>query len=214
MSTPGAPSFAKDVFLVRHGETTQTLSGVLIGSTDVPLSERGVVQAKRMAVFLRSRGIVGSGVCLASPLARARATADVVARALGIEVVVDPDLREVDFGAWEGLTSVDVQRTDPEAFARWSITDDDFGFPEGENVRSYLSRMTRAAGRITAERHSHVVVCAHAGVVRGLAYLLLGLERRHFWSLNPDLASITWLQLYPFGAVLSGLWPGSLPWEC
>ena len=84
---------------LRHGETDWNRQGLSQGSNDIPLNELGLAQAREAAVRLRNRGITS---IVASPLSRARVTAEIVGEALGLEVTIEPDLREVSWGVREG----------------------------------------------------------------------------------------------------------------
>lgn len=99
-----------DLFLVRHGETEWSRSGRHTGRTDVPLTERGREEARRLVPLIRSHRI---GAAFVSPLQRARETAELI----GLhDLRVDPDLREWDYGGYEGVTTVEIHRTRPDWF--------------------------------------------------------------------------------------------------
>src|SRR5690242_8696605 len=89
------------LLLVRHGETDWNAEGRLQGQTDRPLNEYGRRQARELAERLAGDGVVA---IYASDLSRAKETAEIVGGRLGLPVVVDPDLRERNWGTWEGLT--------------------------------------------------------------------------------------------------------------
>jgi broad specificity phosphatase PhoE len=84
---------------LRHGQTDWNVQGLSQGNVDIPLNETGLEQAKQAAVKMRHRGIVS---IVSSPLSRARVTAEIVAEALGVDVILEPDLREVSWGVQEG----------------------------------------------------------------------------------------------------------------
>ena len=86
-------------WFLRHGETDWNAQGISQGNIDIPLNAVGVAQARAAAEKLRNRGIA---TIVASPLSRARVTAEFVGEALGLPVALDPDLREVSFGVQEG----------------------------------------------------------------------------------------------------------------
>ena len=86
-------------WFLRHGETDWNAQGISQGNVDIPLNAVGVAQARAAAEKLRNRGIA---TIVASPLSRARVTAEFVGEALGLQVALDPDLREVSFGVQEG----------------------------------------------------------------------------------------------------------------
>lgn len=94
------------LYIARHGETQWNVENRISGRTDIPLTERGLEQARALA-----RNAVGKGieVILSSPLLRARQTAQAVSEAIGVPVQIDERLMELDFGIFEG-----APRSDPE----------------------------------------------------------------------------------------------------
>ncbi|CAM5462907.1 2,3-bisphosphoglycerate-dependent phosphoglycerate mutase [Streptomyces griseorubiginosus] len=99
-----------DLFLVRHGETEWSRSGRHTGWTDVPLTERGRQEARGLVPLIRSHRV---GAAFVSPLQRARETAELI----GLhDLRVDVDLREWDYGGYEGVTTVEIQRERPDWF--------------------------------------------------------------------------------------------------
>ena len=104
------------VILVRHGETIWNEEQRYQGASDPPLSERGELQARRLAARLASESI---GLIYSSDSTRALQTADQIAAHHGRQVRADPRLREMDFGDWEGLTYSEIRERYPQALARW-----------------------------------------------------------------------------------------------
>jgi len=137
------------LLLVRHGETDWNAAGRLQGHTDRPLNDYGRRQARELAEQLADDGVQA---VYASDLSRARETAEIVGGRLGLRVELDPDLREKDWGNWEGLTSVERDRVE---FV-------------GESTEAHQTRILRALRRI-AERHpgnGRVLVVTHGGSMR------------------------------------------------
>jgi broad specificity phosphatase PhoE len=146
------------LLLVRHGETDWNADGRLQGQTDRPLSDFGRRQARRLADELEGEELEA---IYSSDLVRARETAEIVGERLGLPVVLDPDLREKDWGTWEGLTAVERDRVE---FA-------------GESTETHQERMLRALRRI-AERHpgdGRVLVVTHGGSMRRVQTAALGM---------------------------------------
>ncbi len=145
------------LLLVRHGETDWNADGRLQGQTDRPLNDFGRRQARELAEKLAGEQL---DAVYASDLSRARETAETIGARLGLPVVLDPDLREKDWGTWEGLTAVERDRVE---FA-------------GESTREHAGRMLRALRRIAA-RHpgGHVLVVTHGGSMRRVQSAALGL---------------------------------------
>jgi probable phosphoglycerate mutase len=179
--------------LVRHGETALGGSGVVAGRLDVPLSARGEAQARAAATMLAGRPLAA---VVASPLVRARATAAPIAEAHGLAVELDPDLRELDFGAAEGLTFEELERRDPATAAAWVARPHEVVFPGGEGLRDVTARALRAA-RAVLRRHGgrEVALVSHAGPIRALLGLARGLEPRDALALDCPHGSVTSLAL-------------------
>jgi broad specificity phosphatase PhoE len=136
------------LLLVRHGETDWNAAGRLQGHTDRPLNDHGRKQAKELADRLAGEG---ADAIYASDLARAKETAEIIVMRLGLPVVIDADLREKNFGNWEGLTG------DERIHVEF----------EGESVQEHRERVLRAIERIS-ERHpgQRVIVVTHGGSLR------------------------------------------------
>ncbi len=160
--------------LVRHGETALSGTSVIAGWLDVPLSPRGEAQARAAAEALAARPLAA---VVASPLRRARATAAPIAQAQGLQVVEEPDLRELDFGLAEGLTFEELERRFPAVAAAWVAQPHQVRFPGGERMDDLVARTLRAAQAI-ARRHpeGEVALVAHAGPIRALLGLARGLD--------------------------------------
>jgi broad specificity phosphatase PhoE len=147
-----------ELLLVRHGETDWNADGRLQGQTDRPLSDFGRRQARELAEALQGEQLQA---IYSSDLARARETAEIVADRLELPVVLDPDLREKDWGTWEGLTAVERDRVE---FV-------------GESTVAHQERTLRALKRIS-ERHpgaGRVLVVTHGGSMRRVQTAVLGL---------------------------------------
>jgi len=146
------------LLLVRHGETDWNADGRLQGQTDRPLSDYGREQARQLAEDLQGEGF---DAIYSSDLSRARETAEIVGGRLGLRVELDPDLREKDWGNWEGLTSVERDRVE---FV-------------GESTEAHQERTLRALRRLS-ERHpgdARILVVTHGGSMRRVQASALGL---------------------------------------
>jgi broad specificity phosphatase PhoE len=201
------------LLLVRHGEVEGAFPGMLLGSSDLGLSDAGRGQAVRLREALPVEEATRF-VC--SPLARARETA--VLALAGVEsggkvevdgrLEVDPDLREVDFGEWERRSFEELGREQPALVEAWSQFRPDFGFPGGEKLVDFAARIERAAGRLAAGGAETVIAFTHGGVIRALICHFLGLPLRHYLLFDITPASVTTLRLWEGRGVLVGLRPG------
>ncbi|MGW3118792.1 histidine phosphatase family protein [Streptomyces sp. NPDC001107] len=159
-----------DLLLVRHGETEWSVSGQHTSWTDLPLTQHGEEQAKSLAPLLSQRTYA---LALTSPLGRAIRTAELA----GITgAVVEPDLHEWDYGAYEGITTVEIHRTRPG----WNLWTD--GVPPGPDGHPGESpeQIGRRADRVLSRVYSalpdgDVILVAHAHFLRVLTARRLGL---------------------------------------
>jgi broad specificity phosphatase PhoE len=190
---------ATEVLLIRHGEVGEEFCGRYIGRTDPPLSTLGLEHAA--ALRRHTELALPCARRLASPSLRTRQTA----QAAGLDVELDDDLREIDFGAWEGLSFAEIAASDPEAVDRWARLDPAFGFPRGESLPAFHARIGRAARRIAEGAPRRVVVVAHGGVIRALVCHWLGLPAEAHLLLDVSPASVTRVRLFGGRGVLAGL---------
>ena len=151
------------LLLARHGETDWNRIGRWQGHADPPLNETGRRQAAELAEQLAGDGIAA---VYSSDLVRASETARAVGARLGLPVVEEPALREIDVGSWSGLTRAEVEQRFPEGFARWLAGE--IGH-DGETREQLTERALTAALEI-ASRHpgGNVLVVTHGGVIRAL----------------------------------------------
>lgn len=168
----------------------------------MPAAPHGLQQARGLAKLVRSKG---PGRCFCSPLVRASQTAEVIGNSTGLRVEVDKDLREIDFGQWEGKTFGQIAAEDPEAIDRWAEFSEEFAFPGGESVGGFLTRIRRAAHHLEEDPADVVVAVTHAGVIRGMICHLLGLPSRHYLLFDVRHAACTTIDLADGKGVLSGL---------
>ncbi|MBA3742374.1 bifunctional RNase H/acid phosphatase [Sporichthya sp.] len=180
--------------LLRHGETPHTIEKRFSGTRfDPPLSERGQGQARAAADHIASLG--GTDVIVASPLTRARQTAQAVADVLGLEVLIDEDLRECDFGDWDGLTFAEASAQAGVALSQWLGTPE-MAPPGGESMVQLAARVAEAQLRIlSAHVGKNVLIVAHVGSIKMLVREALGapISTIHRLQLAPaSLCTVRW----------------------
>ena len=147
---------ASRLFAVRHGETAWSLSGQHTGRTDVPLLEAGRERAQQVGGFLAGRAFAQ---VLSSPFSRARDTA---ALAGYPDAEIDDDLREWDYGDYEGLKTLEIREQRPD----WFLWDD--GVPNGETIDEVATRADRVIKRVRAVE-GDTRVFAHGHILRILS---------------------------------------------
>jgi probable phosphoglycerate mutase len=158
----------------------------------------GRQQAGAAARYVAQRG--GIAAVYSSPLQRAYDTAAAAAKALGLDVTVDDDLIETDFGAWEGLTFTEAAERDPELHRRW-LRDTSTTPPGGESFDAVLDRVLRVRDRIVAaQQGATVLVVSHVTPIKMLLRLALDAGPGILYRLHLDLASLSIAEFYSDGA--------------
>jgi probable phosphoglycerate mutase len=182
------PRGKQRVYLVRHGETEWSLSGQHTGVTDIPLTENGRAVAARLRPVLAHESFA---LVLVSPLRRARDTCEIAG--LGARAVVDPDLKEWNYGEYEGLTPQQIRARR----ADWLIFRD--GCPGGETPTEIGARVDRVIARVR-ETPGHVVLFAHGHVFRVLGARWIGLPAsggQHFLCSTATLNVLSYYEGSP-----------------
>jgi broad specificity phosphatase PhoE len=161
------------IHLVRHGETDWNRELRWQGHSDPPLNERGREQARALAERLAGAGFAA---VYSSDLRRAFETAEIVAARLDLPVRVEPGLREIDVGSWEGFTLAEIEARSPQDVARWDESGE-HGWDGGESHEEMFARV-RDAVRSIAVRHDgeDVLVVSHGGPIRALKALAAGAD--------------------------------------
>ena len=169
------------LILVRHGLTAWNLAGRYQGHTDTRLCAQGVAEAHEAAAALRH---TRASLLLSSPLRRARATAEVIARCLGsIPCHVDERLVEIGFGDWEGLTQAEVRRRSPGLLRQWKRTPESVRFPGGEGLCDGWRRLEEFLrdppwfGRADVQC---VIAVTHTGPIRLASLRAGGMPLAHY----------------------------------
>jgi probable phosphoglycerate mutase len=194
----GAPA---TFVLLRHGETPLTPQKRFSGSggSDPALSEVGREQAERVAAALARRGTVQEIV--ASPLARTRETAGIVAARLGLDVTVDDGLRETDFGAWEGLTFGEVRERYPDDLNTWLA--DPNAEPTGgggESFEATAARIAATRDKLVAAHAGHtVLLVTHVTPIKTFVRLALGAPPESLFRMELSAASLSVVAYYADG---------------
>ncbi|SDE36850.1 probable phosphoglycerate mutase [Streptomyces griseoaurantiacus] len=189
------------LLLLRHGETPLTplkrFSGS--GGEDPALSAVGRAQAGRAAAALAARpGTVDAVV--SSPLARCRETAAAAAARLGLDVTVDPGLRETDFGAWEGLTFGEVRARHPEDMAAWLADPAARPSGGGESFVEVARRVDAARRRLVAAYAGRtVLLVSHVTPIKTLVRLALGAPPEALFRMEVSAASLSEVAYYADG---------------
>ena len=188
------------LFVVRHGETAWSRERRFAGARDVPLAPEGLRQCEAVAQALGGEPV--AAVC-ASPLERARASAEVIAKPHRLAVGIEPDFREMAFGEWEGLTRDDVAARFPEAYERWRTAPHRLVLPGGERLTDVALRVKQAVEALLGTHTGEtVVLVSHAIVLRLIVLQALGLGPDRLWTVDASPAGITEIEYEPGWATI------------
>jgi ribonuclease H / adenosylcobalamin/alpha-ribazole phosphatase len=197
-STGWAPPTAEPTrtLLLRHGETALSAEKRFAGIGDIPLTDAGLAQARAAGTALRGRSI---DVIVTSPLKRARQTAQEVAEVVDAPVTTDDDLRETDFGDWEGYTFAEVRERWPAEMDSW-LADPSVAPPHGESFAATARRVRTARDKLLVRfRRQTVLVVSHVTPIKMLLRLALEAPPSALYRMHLDVASLSVVDWYADG---------------
>jgi len=158
--------------LIRHGKTQWNLEKKIQGEKDIPLSPQGRSQVMGWSFFLKDSSL---DLILSSPMARARETAEILGKNLGLEIVMDENIREQAFGLWEGRSIDEIRREFSGVVEEQERMGWNFSPPGGEARHEVLKRALGAMEAAGARfKGFNLLVVTHQGVINSLVYHALG----------------------------------------
>lgn len=191
------------IFFLRHGNTTWTEKGIYYGAGDIEMNEEGRNQIQLAASGLAQKKI---DLIISSPLQRCMESAAIVNKKIAREIIQVPELQEMNFGIFEGLTYEEITARFPEEYGKWVKEWIDYPIPSGESLQQTHDRAVKALEEI---KQSHcgktLLVVSHGGVIRAaLAHYLTG-SLENYWKFSVSPASITEIHFTDNFPVLKGL---------
>ncbi|MDT4893599.1 MAG: ribonuclease / adenosylcobalamin/alpha-ribazole phosphatase [Pseudonocardiales bacterium] len=188
---------ATRLVLVRHGSTEHSAERRFSGNNALPLNDVGRAQAAALARRAPRWG--GVAAVVSSPLRRAVQTADAIAVALGVGVEIEAGFREVDFGAWEGLTFAEARAAAPQELSAW-LASPELAPPDGESFTTAGVRVQHARDAvIAAHPGATVVVVTHVTPIKLLLRFALEAPPVSLYRLHLDVASVSTVEYYADG---------------
>lgn len=178
-----------NLILVRRG-TVDVPPGVILGQTDTPLAVQGFTDIQRLAASWEAEP---PRFVFASNLKRARQSAQIFAAHFALEPLIDPRLREVTYGQWDGQTWQQTMRDDAKRYHIWSQHWVIQPAPGGESVADLMHRSGAWLSSLLASTHENdtVLAIAHEGSIRALLCHALGLAPKNSLALRIDPARAT-----------------------
>ncbi|HOB29655.1 MAG TPA: histidine phosphatase family protein [Bacillota bacterium] len=176
------------IILIRHGETDWNKKNVFRGLKDIPLNENGLRQAHKTTAALQK---VPVKAVYSSPLSRAFETATIIAKAKGLEPVIEEPFNDISFGLWEGRLVDEVAREYPEEFKRWVDAPHLWKAPEGDSLTAVKERAWSRLEELSREHEKEtLVVVSHRVVLMLLLIAALGMDDSKFWNLEQSPCAI------------------------
>ncbi|GAA1474024.1 bifunctional RNase H/acid phosphatase [Corynebacterium felinum] len=193
----GATSQATRLILLRHGQTPYSAKRLYSGLSDPELTDLGLWQAEQAARRLGEKG--GVAAVISSPLRRCTQTAEACARALGVEVVTDSGLVEMDFGDWDGLSFSQAFESDPQLHSQW-LKDVHTAPPGGESLVSAHKRIKKCLNELLRTYQGQtIVLVSHVTPIKSILRVALDGNASMVHRMHLDLASMSIAEFYSDG---------------
>lgn len=193
-----------NVLLARHGQTDWNHRYLFQGQSDLPLNDSGQAQASALAKRLATQSIQR---LINSNLQRAFRTAEIIAAVHPDhpQAEVDPRLREIDYGRWDGLNEAGIEQVMPGEVQRWKH-DPSFAPSGGESIVAVMARLEGLVAELRAlPSDQTIVLVGHGGVFQVLLCLALDVLPRFWWPFRLSNASLSAVALHPQGATIQYL---------
>ena len=178
--------------LMRHGETDWNREGRVMGRHQVELNAKGRAQVESAARFAEN---IRPDLIVTSPLRRARQSAEIIAAGLGgIEIVEEPEIAEVLYGRWEGMTY--HEQVDDPHYLEYRKSPIEHPTPGGETIPEVQARGVAAVARaVSAHANQRILFVSHGDIIRTVLCHFMGLELKYFHRIRVDNATFSALQI-------------------
>jgi alpha-ribazole phosphatase len=189
------------ILLVRHGQIKLNEDNRFWGKTDVTLSDLGIKQVERLRDRLDAEKI---NAIYTSTLSRARLTAEIIASGHKCSITARDELNELNFGFVEGLTFEEIKDLYPELAEALGGFEAPPRFPGGESFDELDNRVQNFLKTLPKHKPEEtILIVSHAGTLRLIICHLLGTGIEHWRKIRLDMASLSIIETYPQGAILS-----------
>ncbi len=198
---------ATTVYLIRHGETVDADSRRYKGHIDVPLSENGIIQLEKLAIYLHENSKLRTQnsklkAVYSSGLSRALKSAEIIAKPFGLKPVIVDDLKERSFGVWEGMSFDEIKEKWPDAFNVWADNPVQFSPMEGENTLDVKVRAMKAFKEIVSNhKDEEIAIVSHGGITRVILCEMLGIPLENIFRIEQDFAALNIIEMWDYPVV-------------
>ena len=178
---------SRHIYIFRHGETEYGRQKIYLGHTECRLSQKGINDAGYLSQYFNENKIVISNI-YSSDLLRCRETVKLVFP--GRKITFSSDLREINMGAWDGLTFDEIKSRYPEDYKKRGENIEDFAPVNGESFRQCQMRAIKAFNFIINTTSGNAAICTHAGFIRALFCRLLNMDLKEIFNIKQEFGCI------------------------
>ncbi len=192
-----------EIIFVRHGESELNKRGVFCGWTDSPLTLKGIEQAHEVSRKLKDETI---DRIISSDLDRCYKTAEIINKNHKSEIELNSELKELNFGQWEGLSYEDICNKYPKESKRWQEDHNYYKVPMGESLDEMYKRVNNAFEVIKkGQGKERILIISHAGVIRSILSKEISGGIKDYWKFKIDNCGIARLEYVDDFPVLKGI---------
>jgi alpha-ribazole phosphatase/probable phosphoglycerate mutase len=192
------------IYLIRHGETKDAHPKRYKGSIDVPLSPNGIEQMERLAQHIFKDCSGGLNAVYTSDLIRAKKSAEIISRLFGLQPFVVPELRERNFGIWEGMSFDEIREQYPVEFEAWTRNPLKFSPMDGESTIEVKDRSLKALNTILERQKignqesgcAGIAIVSHGGIIRIILCHMLDIPLENIFRIEQDFGAYSIIELH------------------
>jgi len=178
-----------EIILIRHGQTKYNKIKAYHGWIDSELDDTGVLQAKKIANYLAGESI---DIIISSPLKRALDTAHIIGQKHpGVKIDIAEELKEVNFGLFDGLTYREISEKYSEEAKLWEMQNYDYCFPNGETIKGFYERVNMFLEKLMSMDYKKAVLVTHEGCIRSILSYITSSSIDAFWKYSVKTGSIS-----------------------
>lgn len=179
----------RKIYLVRHGETNANVEKRYCGQTDVDLNHKGLRDAASIAKVLKN---ISLDSIVSSDLKRTLKTAELINEYHQLELELNPDFREINFGKFENLTFEEIGVKYPEEKVKMIKEKINYNFLEGESLSVLYKRVIKSFNKLLeAKENENILIVSHGGVIRMILTEILSGDLNNYWSVEVDNTRIS-----------------------
>jgi len=183
------------VYLIRHGETKWNIDFKVQGKKDVPLNDKGILQANLLASYFENIAFENnfSDVIYSSNLTRAYETAKIIGNKLSKKIEIVEDFQEINFGVWEGYYWEDIKIEYKDFLKKWENDRENTPIPEGESYGQVQKRVYKKFKEIISKHQSdsNIIIVSHGVAIKVLIAKILEINIKNLHKFHIDNASIS-----------------------